>query len=79
VQAFRHGSGYAVQFHPEVTHAMMYRWLVRGAHRMDLPGTKQRHEHIADRAVHDRFVMAWLESFLEHWLGCASAAEKVKA
>jgi GMP synthase (glutamine-hydrolysing) len=79
VQAFRHGSGYAVQFHPEVTHAMMYRWLVRGAHRMDLPGTKQRHEHIADRAVHDRFVMAWLESFLEHWLGRAPATEAVKA
>ncbi|MGE0061590.1 MAG: glutamine amidotransferase [Xanthobacteraceae bacterium] len=71
VQSFRHGSGYAVQFHPEVTHAMMYRWLVRGAHRMDMPGTKQRHEHIADRAVHDRFVMAWLDSFLNHWLGRA--------
>ena len=26
---------------------------VRGAHRMELPGTKQRHEHISDRAVHD--------------------------
>ena len=42
VQAFRYGTGYALQFHPEVTHAMMYRWLVRGAHRMELPGTKQR-------------------------------------
>ena len=38
VQAFRSGTGYALQFHPEVTHAMMYRWLVRGAHRMELPG-----------------------------------------
>ena len=27
VQAFRYGTGYALQFHPEVTHAMMYRWL----------------------------------------------------
>ena len=42
VQAFRYGTGYALQFHPEVTHAMMYRWLVRGAHRMELPGAKQR-------------------------------------
>lgn len=74
VQAFRHGSGYAVQFHPEVTHAMMYRWLVRGAHRMELPGAKQRHEHIADRAVHDRFVMNWLNSFLDRWLGRAPGA-----
>ena len=31
VQAFRYGIGYGIQFHPEVTHAMMHRWLVRGA------------------------------------------------
>jgi GMP synthase (glutamine-hydrolysing) len=69
VQAFRHGTGYALQFHPEVTHAMMYRWLVRGAHRMKLPGTKQRHEHIADRAVHDFASRTWLAAFIDHWLG----------
>ena len=69
VQAFRHGTGYALQFHPEVTHAMMYRWLTRGAHRMEMPGTKQRHEHIADRAVYDRAAMSWLAHFLDHWLG----------
>src|SRR6476660_8691176 len=40
VQAFRYGTGYALQFHPEVTYAMMYRWLVRGAHRLELPGAK---------------------------------------
>jgi GMP synthase (glutamine-hydrolysing) len=69
VQAFRSGTGYALQFHPEVTHAMMYRWLVRGAHRMELPGTKQRHEHIADRAVHDHASRNWLAAFIDHWLG----------
>ena len=68
VQAFRHGSGYALQFHPEVTHAMMYRWLVRGAHRMEMPGTKQRHEHIADRAVYDFASITWLGAFLDRWL-----------
>src|SRR6266550_4274189 len=31
VQAFRHGAcAYAIQFHPEVTHAMMCRWTTRG-------------------------------------------------
>lgn len=69
VQAFRYGIGYALQFHPEVTHAMMYRWLVRGAHRMELPGTKQRHEHIADRAVHDYASRNWLAAFINHWIG----------
>jgi GMP synthase (glutamine-hydrolysing) len=69
VQAMRYGSGYALQFHPEVTHAMMHRWLVKGAHRMDLPGAKQRADHIADRAVHDFASRNWLATFLDHWLG----------
>ena len=73
VQAFRHGTGYAIQFHPEVTHAMMYKWLTRGAHRLELPGTKQRHEHIADRAVYDFASRNWLATFLNHWLALAPA------
>ena len=69
VQAFRYGTGYALQFHPEVTHAMMYRWLVRGAHRMSLPGAKQRDEHISGRAVHDYASRNWLAAFIDHWIG----------
>ena len=79
IQAFRYGSGYALQFHPEVTHAMMYRWLVRGAHRMELPGTKQRHEHIADRAVHDHASRHWLAAFIDHWLGRKPANRPAEA
>ena len=34
VQAFRYGpAAYALQFHPEVTHAMMHRWTTRGHER----------------------------------------------
>ena len=73
VQAFRYGSGYALQFHPEVTHAMMYRWLVRGAHRLELPGTKQRHEHVSDRFVYDQAANAWLAAFIDHWIGRKTA------
>jgi len=42
---------------------------VRGAHRMALPGAKQRHEHISDRAVHDYVARKWLAAFIDHWLG----------
>jgi len=76
VQAFRYGTGYALQFHPEVTHAMMYRWLVRGAHRMELPGAKQRADHIAGRAVHDFASRNWLVAFLDLWLGRAPADQQ---
>jgi GMP synthase (glutamine-hydrolysing) len=77
VQAFRHGTGYALQFHPEVTHAMMYRWLTRGAHRMEMPGTKQRHEHIEGRAMHDFASHRWLADFMNHWLGQNTAQPAV--
>src|SRR3954469_23062276 len=69
IQAMRFGSGYALQFHPEVTHAMMYRWLVRGAHRLELPGAKQRAEHVSDRFVYDLASRQWLADFIDHWIG----------
>jgi GMP synthase (glutamine-hydrolysing) len=69
VQAFRYGSGYALQFHPEVTHAMMCRWTVRGHARMELPGAKPRAAHFADRAVHDLAARNWLAAFLNRWIG----------
>jgi GMP synthase (glutamine-hydrolysing) len=76
VQAFRYGSGHALQFHPDVTHAMMCRWTTRGHERMQLPGAKSRTEHFADRAVHDLAARAWLASFLDHWLNCGEACER---
>jgi GMP synthase (glutamine-hydrolysing) len=69
IQAFRQGeNAFAIQFHPEVTHAMMCRWVIRGAHRMELPGAKQRVAHFQDRAVHDYAMQSWLSQFLDHWL-----------
>jgi GMP synthase (glutamine-hydrolysing) len=70
VQAFRSGTGYALQFHPDVTHATMCRWTTRGHDRMQAPGAKQRAEHFADRAVHDAPARAWLAAFADHWLHC---------
>jgi GMP synthase (glutamine-hydrolysing) len=74
-QAFRHGEhAYGIQFHPEVTHAMMCKWTIRGAHRMDLPGAKQRVAHFEDRWVYDYGMQAWLGNFLDHWLRAPEAA-----
>lgn len=69
VQAIRYDRAYALQFHPDVTHAMMHRWTTRGHERMALPGAKPREAHFADRAVYDYSARAWLTVFLERWLG----------
>lgn len=75
VQAFCYGEcAYGIQFHPEVTHAMMCRWLVRGQHRMELPGAKSRAAHFEDRWIYDPAMRNWLSHFLDRWLG--SAPEK---
>lgn len=69
VQAFRQGEhAYALQFHPEVTHAMMCRWVVRGEQRMALPGAKPRAAHFEDRWTFDYTMQNWLAAFLERWL-----------
>jgi GMP synthase (glutamine-hydrolysing) len=69
VQAFRYGSGYALQFHPDVTHATICRWTTRGHDRMQMPNAKPRAAHFADRAVYDPAGRAWLAAFINHWLG----------
>ena len=38
VQAIRSGRAFALQFHPDVTHAMMHKWTTRGHERFALPG-----------------------------------------
>jgi len=69
VQAIRYGPAYALQFHPDVTHAMMHRWTTRNHDRMTLPGAKPRAAHFADREVYDFTARAWLSMFLERWIG----------
>jgi GMP synthase (glutamine-hydrolysing) len=68
VQAFRYGSAaYGIQFHAEVTHAMMCRWTTRGHERMALPGAKPRADHFVDRPVYDLAIRTWLFDFLDRW------------
>ena len=65
VQAFRYGpAAYGIQFHAEVTHAMMCRWTTRGHERMALPGAKPRADHFVDRPVYDLAIRTWLFDFL---------------
>ncbi len=69
VQAIKVGdAAFGLQFHPEVTHAMVYRWTTRGAARLELPGAQQPQQHHEGRFMHDGAVAAWLGRFLGHWL-----------
>src|SRR4030081_811918 len=78
-QAFRAGKRHAIQFHAEVTHAMMCRWTTRGHARMDLPGAKKRAEHFAERPVYDPAIRTWLATFLDRWVEGGTGGASVAA
>jgi GMP synthase (glutamine-hydrolysing) len=59
---------YGLQFHPEVTYAMMCRWTTRAHERMAMPGARTRPEHLSGWYRYDRAVHQWIDGFLDHWL-----------
>ena len=68
-QAFRVGSKiFGLQFHPEVTYAMICRWTVRAFERMQTKGAQPPESHRTGWFAYDRAVSAWLDGFLDHWL-----------
>lgn len=74
VQAFQYGpAAFGVQFHAEVSHAMMCRWTTRGPSRLEMPGAKPREEHFADRPLYDPAIRAWLDAFLDKLLALQPA------
>lgn len=65
-QAFRYGdNAWGIQFHGELTLAMMHRWVVRGAHRFDLPGAQAGRAHLDGRLLHDAALRLWMSAFLD--------------
>ena len=79
-QAFRYGSNaLAIQFHPELTLAMMHRWTVKGRERMSMPGTQKPEQHFQGRRLYDHHVKRWLEEFLDMWLAGGVGVQSIAA
>lgn len=69
-QAYRYGANaYGIQFHPEVTRAMMCMWTSRGAEHLNRRGAQDRPAHLNGWEQHDPAVCRWLTAFLDTWLG----------
>ena len=67
-QAFEYGGhAFGLQFHPEVTYAMMCRWTVKAHERMGAPNAQGRDAHLDGWFRYDRAVALWLDSFLRRW------------
>ncbi len=73
-QAIQFGDkAYGVQFHPEMTLALIHQWTTRGAHRLSAPGARPRSEHISAHHIHGPSLRVWLDRFMNDWLGHADA------
>ncbi len=59
---------FAVQFHAELTHAMLYRWLVQGHDGLQEAGGQTRKQQLEGRLLYDRATKIWLQTFLKNWL-----------
>jgi GMP synthase (glutamine-hydrolysing) len=79
MQAIRFGNAFGLQFHPDVTYAMMCRWTACGGDRLDMPGAHPRHQHFAGRACYDVAERAWLSHFLDGWLSRVPEAVMAEA
>jgi GMP synthase (glutamine-hydrolysing) len=65
-QAIRYGSNaWGLQFHAELTRAMMQRWVVRGEHRFIMPNAQKGSEHLEGRMIFDAPLKQWLWNFLD--------------
>ena len=66
-QAFRYGRhAHGIQFHAELTRAMMQRWVVHGAHRFTMPNAQVGRQHLEGRFLYDAPLRDWLSRYLDH-------------
>lgn len=68
VQACCMDRAFAIQFHPEVTYAMICRWTTRAADRMSAPSAQTRAEHLEGWFRYDSAVEIWTRDFVGRWL-----------
>ena len=68
-QAFRYGDrAFGLQFHPEITTAMIAAWTTQAADQLHLPGAQPQPLHFEQHDRHGQQVDQWLRQFLRHWL-----------
>ncbi len=67
-QAFRYGSGTAIQFHPEITFLQVCRWSGKSPGRLAEPCAQDRPSQLLGHITYAPAVHRWREAFLSDWL-----------
>lgn len=68
-QAYAYGPAAAgVQFHPEITYALVNRWTTDTEYMGKYREPQSRQAQINGHLLHSRAVSTWLAEFLDHWI-----------
>ncbi len=67
-QAFVYGTGFGIQFHPEITYHMVNKWSTSAAHMLARDGAQPRREQLNDHHMAAPAVGAWLDDVMPRWL-----------
>lgn len=57
-----------LQFHPEVTPAIMYQWFCEGGHMLTDAGAQDAETQLRDARVFEPAIESWTGRLLDHWL-----------
>lgn len=69
-QAFSYGAGcLGLQFHPEITYALVNRWTVTAKDWKDKAGAQERDRQLDGHMLYAANVARWLDRMLDVWLG----------
>ena len=63
-----------LQFHPEITYAMVNRWTVMAKDWTGKPGAQDRGHQLSNHLLNAPAIGVWLERLLDGWLGVRTAA-----
>lgn len=68
-QAFCYGDrAYGIQFHPEITDALIEKWTTKAGDQLVLPGAQPKTAHLQGHERYSASVRHWLWQFLHQWL-----------
>lgn len=74
-QAMAYGkAALGVQFHPEITYALVARWTYDASWRLGQKGAQSREAQLAGHMLHGADVMSWLDRFVGRWLNSTAPA-----
>ena len=78
-QMFRYGANaYGVQFHPEMTPAILARWLREASSHLTLTGAQCALGQRARHALHGPAQRRWIDRFLTHWLAPGESVHRAQ-